>query len=81
MANNRIYLRCKCNKDEGIFLGKRFGGDYHTENYQHKNGLIDRLNLYYNKHEECLYGLDLDNDDELFDNHYYLDYEFKAEDE
>ena len=42
MASNRIYFRCKCNKDEGVFLGKRFISDYHTENYQHKNSLIDR---------------------------------------
>ena len=83
MASNRIYLRCKCNKDEGVFLGKRFSGDYqtknyHTENLQHKNSLIERLNLYYGKHEECLYGLH--SDDEEYDNHYYLDYEIKAED-
>ena len=71
MAQNRIYIRCKCKKDEGVFLGKLVDENWFTDNYQHKNTLIDRLNNYYDKHHDCLH--------EYYDNQFYTDYEFNDE--
>ena len=54
MANNRIYLKCKC-CGKTLFLGKRLGGGYYISDYACYNGvpLEDRLNRFYDEHAFC----------------------------
>ncbi|MBR2999706.1 MAG: Lar family restriction alleviation protein [Oscillospiraceae bacterium] len=54
MADNRIYLKCKdCGAT--FFLGKRFQGEYYTEEYAAYNGvpMTDRINKFYEDHYNC----------------------------
>ena len=55
MANDRIYLRCKCKKDEGVFLGKHFGDGWYLEEYNGAGTKIPEINKYYDKHIECFF--------------------------
>ena len=74
MANDRMYLRCMCKEDNGIFLGKTMSSGYYTDNYQHDNTLIERLNGYFDKHSSC--GFELNEKMGIdFDQHYYICYD------
>lgn len=58
MANNRLYIRCKCCKEKTeLFLGKHFGngwyvGDY-IDNYNRLFGEV--INEFHDKHIDCFY--------------------------
>jgi hypothetical protein len=51
MADNRMYLRCKC-CGKTLFLGKRFGNGYYINEYRDVP-FIDRLNNFYDDHVYC----------------------------
>lgn len=64
MANNRLYLKCKCGKK--LFLGKHFVGGWYigdyNENYAKSFGEV--LNKWHEEHLECFY--------DWFDNPYTI---------
>lgn len=55
MANNRLYLRCKCGGH--LYLGRHFGDGWwcppHPES--HERTFSQVLNEFYSEHEECFY--------------------------
>lgn len=52
MADNRIYLRCSACGGE-LFLGKRFTESYYFDRYTNPQSLEDRINEFFEKHENC----------------------------
>lgn len=56
MANNRMYLRCKCHTDRGVFLGKHMLSGWYINRY-HIEGkeVVEHLWDYFEKHEKCFF--------------------------
>lgn len=64
MANNRLYLKCKCGKR--LFLGKHFEEGWYIGNYiaDYKKPFGEVLNDWHDEHIECFY--------KWHDNPYYI---------
>lgn len=64
MANNRLYLKCKCGKM--LYMGRHFQDGWHIPpwNENSKKGFAEVLNAFYDEHFDCFY--------EYGDHHLYL---------
>lgn len=58
MANNRLYIRCKCCKEKTeLFLGKHFEGGWYIGDYidDYNRPFGEVINEFHDKHIECFY--------------------------
>ena len=53
MANNRLYIKCKCGGH--LYLGKHNMDGWHYPTDSQNRSFSSVLNEFYNDHEECFY--------------------------
>lgn len=56
MADNRLFIRCKCGKDYGVCIASMMlGTTYSVSIYENDDDVVDKLNKYYLEHSDCAF--------------------------